>query len=49
MRISRTTVVLLLANLIAFGMVWHAMSGQTTAAVSQTQLFPADPVRLALA
>ena len=49
MRISRTTVVLLLANLIAFGLVWRAMSGQTTAAVSQTQLFTADPVRLALA
>lgn len=49
MRISRTTVVLLLANLIAFGLVWRAMSGQTTAAVSQTQLFPADPARIALA
>jgi len=49
MRISRTTVVLLLANLIAFGLVWRAMSGQTTAAVSQTQLFPANPARLALA
>ncbi len=49
MRISRTTVVLLLANLIAFGLVWRAMSGQTTAAVSQTQLFPPNPARLALA
>ena len=49
MRISRTTVVLLLANLIAFGLVWRAMSGQTTAAVSQTQLFPANPARIALA
>ena len=49
MRISRTTVVLLLANLIAFGLVWRAMSGQTTAAVSQSQLFPANPTRIALA
>ncbi|MFN5654970.1 MAG: DUF4340 domain-containing protein [Verrucomicrobiota bacterium] len=49
MRISRTTVVLLLANLIAFGLVWRAMSGQTTAAISQTQLFPANPARIALA
>jgi len=49
MRISRTTVVLLLANLIAFGLVWRAMSGQTTAAVTQTQLFPANPARIALA
>ena len=49
MRISRTTVVLLLANLIAFGLVWRAMSGQTTAAVSQTQLFPSNPARIALA
>ncbi len=49
MRISRTTVVLLLANLIAFGLVWRAMSGQTTAAVSQTQLFPPDPTRVAIA
>jgi hypothetical protein len=49
MRISRTTVVLLLANLIAFGLVWRAMSGQTTAAVSQSQLFPANPARIALA
>ena len=49
MRISRTTVVLLIANLIAFGLVWRAMSGQTTAAVSQTQLFPPNPSRIALA
>lgn len=49
MRISRTTVVLLLANLIAFGLVWRAMSGQTTAAVSQSQLFPPNPARIALA
>jgi hypothetical protein len=49
MRISRTTVVLLLANLIAFGLVWRAMSGHATAAVSQTQLFPANPARIAVA
>jgi hypothetical protein len=49
MRISRTTVVLLIANLIAFGLVWRAMSGQTTASVNQSQLFPPNPSRLALA
>jgi hypothetical protein len=49
MRISRTTVVLLLANLIAFGLVWRAMSGKTTAVISQTQLFPPNPTRIALA
>ena len=49
MRISRTTVVLLLANLIAFGLVWRAMSGHGAAAVSQTQLFPANPARIAVA
>ena len=48
MRISRTTVVLLIANLIAFGLVWRAMSGQTTAVVSQSQLFPPNPSRIAL-
>jgi hypothetical protein len=49
MRISRTTVFLLIANLIAFGMVWRAMSGQTTAVISLTQLFPPNPSRIALA
>lgn len=49
MRISRTTVVLLIANLVAFGLVWRAMSGQTTAAVSQAQFFPPNPARIALA
>lgn len=49
MRISRTTVVLLLANLLAFGLVWRALSGQAPTAVSQTQLFPPNPARLALA
>lgn len=48
MRISRTTVVLLVANLIAFGLVWRATSGHQPAAVSQTQLFPATPTKLIL-
>ena len=49
MRISRTTVFLLVANLIAFGLVWRAMTGQTAAVISQTQLFPPNPSRIALA
>lgn len=48
MRISRTTVILLVANLIAFGLVWRATSGHQPAAVSQTQLFPSAPAKLVL-
>ena len=48
MRISRTTVILLVANLIAFGLVWRVTSGHQTAAVSQTQLFPSTPTKLIL-
>lgn len=48
MRISRTTVILLVANLIAFGLVWRATSGHQPAAVSQTQLFPSTPAKLIL-
>lgn len=48
MRISRTTVILLVANLIAFGLVWRATSGHQPAAVSQTQLFPSTPTKLIL-
>jgi len=48
MRISRTTVLLLLANLIAFGFVWRAASGHQPATVTQTQLFPPDPARIVL-
>ena len=48
MRISRTTVFLLVANLIAFGLVWRATSGHQPAAASQTQLFPPDPGRITL-
>ena len=33
MRISRTTVILLVANLIAFGFVWRATTGHRPAAV----------------
>ena len=49
MRISRTTVILLVANLIAFGLVWRATSGHQPAAVAQTQLFPSAPSKLVLA
>ena len=48
MRISRTTVILLVANLIAFGLVWRATSGHQPTAVSQTQLFPSTPAKLIL-
>jgi len=48
MRISRTTVILLVANLIAFGLVWRATSGHQPTAVSQTQLFPSTPTKLIL-
>ncbi len=48
MRISRTTVILLVANLIAFGLVWRATSGHQPAAVTQTQLFPSAPAKLVL-
>lgn len=49
MRISRTTVILLVANLIAFGFVWRATTGHRPAAVSQAQLFPAAPAKVILA
>ena len=49
MRISRTTVILLVANLIAFGLVWKTTSGHRPAAVSQTQLFPSAPAKVTLA
>jgi hypothetical protein len=48
MRISRTTVILLAANLIAFGLLWKATSGHQPAAVGQTQLFPSTPAKLIL-
>jgi hypothetical protein len=48
MRISRTTVILLVANLIAFGLVWRATSGHQPTAISQTQLFPSTPTKVIL-
>ena len=48
MRISRTTVILLVANLIAFGLVWRATSGHQPTSVSQTQLFPSTPAKVIL-
>ena len=48
MRISRTTVILLVANLIAFGLVWKATSGHKPTAIGQTQLFPSTPTKLIL-
>ena len=48
MRISRTTLFLLAANLIAFGLVWRATSDHQPTAVSRTQLFPSTPAKLTL-
>ena len=48
MRISRTTVILLVANLIAFGLVWKSTSGHQPSSLSQTQLFPSQPAKLIL-
>ena len=48
MRISRTTVILLVANFIAFGLVWKATSGHQAGDASQTQLFPATLTKLVL-
>ncbi|MEY3949748.1 MAG: hypothetical protein RJB43_1103 [Verrucomicrobiota bacterium] len=48
MRISRTTVILLVANLIAFGLVWRATSGHQPTAIGQSQLFPPTPTKLIL-
>lgn len=49
MRISRTTLVLLFANLLAFGLVWRATSGHQQAVVAQRQLFPANIAKVAIA
>lgn len=48
MRISRTTVILLVANLIAFGLVWKATYRHQPAAMTAAQLFPAAPVQIEL-
>ncbi len=46
MRPSRTTIVLLLANLAAFALVWKATSSHRAPATERLLLFPADPERL---
>ena len=48
MRISRTTVILLVANLIAFGLVWKSTSGHQPTSLNQAQLFPSQPAKLIL-
>lgn len=48
MRPSRTTIVLLLANLAAFALVWRATSSHRAPAVERQQLFPAEPARLSV-
>ena len=48
MRFSRTTLILLVANLVAFGLVWKATYRHTTANVSQQLLFPATPAKVIL-
>ena len=49
MRISRTTVILLVANLLAFALVWKATYSHEAAAAGQAQLFPAEPVKVTIA
>ena len=48
MRISRTTIILLVANLIAFVLVWKATYSHQPIASSQAQLFPAEPVKVTI-
>ena len=48
MRISRTTLVLLIANLAAFGLVWRATSSHQQTVVAQRQLFPSAIAKIAL-
>ena len=48
MRIARTTLVLLLANLVAFGLVWRATSAHRQTAANQDLLFPAALAKIEL-
>lgn len=48
MRISRTTVILLVANLIAFGLLWKATYSHQPIAAQQALLFPATPAKVSL-
>lgn len=48
MRPSRTTIILLLANLAAFALVWRATSSHRAPAVERQQLFPAEPARISV-
>lgn len=49
MRISRTTLILFLANLLAFGLVWRATYSHQQAVVAQRQLFPANIAKVSIA
>ncbi len=48
MRISRTTLILLVANLIAFGLLWKATYSHQPIAPNQALLFPATPAKVSL-
>jgi hypothetical protein len=48
MRIARTTLVLLVANLLAFGLVWRATSAHRQTVSTQDLLFPAALAKLEL-
>lgn len=48
MRFSRTTLILLIANLVAFGLVWKGTYRHTAANISQQVLFPAAPSKVIL-
>ncbi|MFM2132496.1 MAG: hypothetical protein RL646_1699 [Verrucomicrobiota bacterium] len=46
MRPTRTTIILLLANLAAFALVWRATSEHRAPTAELVQLFPSDPEKL---
>lgn len=48
MRIARTTLVLILANLVAFGLVWKATSAHRQTTSAQDLLFPAALAKIEL-
>lgn len=48
MRLTRTTTILLLANLAAFALVWRATSIHRAPTAERLQLFPSEPVKLSV-
>ncbi|MGA0134375.1 MAG: DUF4340 domain-containing protein [Opitutales bacterium] len=48
MRPTRTTLLLLLANLTAFALVWRATSAHQSPTAQRVQLFPVEPTKLTI-